>query len=131
MTNWDGPEAKYVVNILSSVVIGDYEYFNELHQIEGRRMFIDDILIHELVHVFVAERGIYETSHGYHGPIFAQECNRIAASIGIEKTVSWRRKRNRSRGTILCNYWPDRVRPDGYFLDLIRPRQIAANAYTE
>jgi hypothetical protein len=82
----------------------------------GRRRFVEDVGLHESVHLFCAEvLGSLEASYKGHGPVFAGECNRIGALLGLA-AVRPAKCRGRNRDMPSCAQWPHNVRPPGYYL---------------
>ena len=124
VNRWDGPEARYKIRIRPSFITGSDPYFNNTHQAEGRRRFIDDLLLHECVHVLHLERDYYGTTREPHGALFADECNRIGALIGTVRDVSALSKK-RDSSVPLCPNWPHNVRPTGYYFDLLAREKFA------
>lgn len=76
-------------------------------------LFLVDVLLHEMVHVWRNAEDPHDREKGYrgHGPKFAAECNRIGAMMGLP-TVEARGDR---KGVPDCSTWPVCVRPAGYY----------------
>lgn len=76
----------------------------------------EDVLLHEMIHVWQAETGRAEPGYAGHGPHFAAKCNEIGAKLGLGK-VSAKGRRRDEAGAFLpdCAQWPLNVRPPGYY----------------
>jgi hypothetical protein len=82
----------------------------------GRQLFVEDVFLHETIHQFCHEViGDLEVSYKGHGPIFAGECNRIGAMLGLPP-VRHAKARGAYKSMPSCAQWPHCVRPDGYYL---------------
>ena len=83
---------------------------------EGRLRFVLDVLLHESVHQYddeVLHRP--EGSYKGHGPVFAAECSRIGAILGLPP-VRPAKARGPNKHLPSCAQWPHNVRPPGYYL---------------
>jgi hypothetical protein len=87
-------------------------------------LFADDVLLHEMVHVWQAERvGDMELGYRGHGPRFAGRCTEIGARLGLSAVGVKGRK-----GLPNCAQWPLCVRPEGYYGDESAERERAKRA---
>lgn len=108
------------IRIRPSVFDGTHKIVKPgLEYAEGRVRFVEDILLHEMVHLYNAEVALLpERSYHGHGPAFAGKCNEIGSILGLPEVGIKRQKKP------LCNYWPENVRPEGYYLGaLAEPEQ--------
>jgi hypothetical protein len=81
----------------------------------GRHRFVEDILLHEMIHQYHQEiTGIDESSYHGHGPVFRDACNRIGASIGLP-LVRTCKQRGADKDLPSCSYWPHIIRPVDYY----------------
>lgn len=81
--------------------------------------FVMDVLLHEMVHAWVAEcadlsesQKKTERTYKGHGPAFANRCNEIGAKLGLDEVSTKGRG-----GKPDCSAWPMCVRPDGFYPD--------------
>jgi hypothetical protein len=83
---------------------------------EGRMRFVEDVLLHESVHQY-CEEALHEGEASYkgHGPVFARECNRIGAALGLPP-VRLAKRRGPNKHLPNCADWPWNVRPADYYL---------------
>jgi hypothetical protein len=83
---------------------------------EGRRRFVEDVLLHEANHAYQCEV-LHEPEDSYkgHGPHFAAVCNEIGAKLGLPP-VRPAKARGPLRDLPSCAQWPVCVRPDDYYL---------------
>ncbi|TQS44353.1 hypothetical protein [Cryptosporangium phraense] len=87
--------------------------------IAGRRLFVDDVLLHEMLHQEGAEvTGVDEPAYHGHGPHFATRANDIGAVLGLATVVA----RNRNGSDLpRAAQWPHNVRPADYYLGAYHP----------
>ena len=84
-------------------------------------LFANDVLLHEMIHVWQAETGNSEPGYQGHGPKFAAECNRIGAILGLPPVGV------KGRGGLpSCAQWPLNVRPAGYYGESARVKKAQA-----
>jgi hypothetical protein len=82
----------------------------------GRDRFVDDILLHEMIHQWQFEvLGDGEPAYCGHGPLFRDVANQIGAVLGLSPVRDCKR-RGSDRDLPNCAYWPHAVRPRGYYL---------------
>jgi hypothetical protein len=82
----------------------------------GLRRLLRDVLLHEMVHQAAAEAwGDSEPDDWGNGPRFAAECNRLGRVLGLWP-VRPQRARDRTRPLPNRRFWPECVRPPGYYL---------------
>jgi hypothetical protein len=85
------------------------------HEFEDRMRFISDIVLHEMVHLWLNQNdapGRHE--HKGHGRPFTNERNRISALLGLLPVKSKRRKGDPPDAP-MSSQWPHCVRPGGMF----------------
>jgi hypothetical protein len=90
---------------------------------EGRNLFVDDVLLHEMVHQWQFEvLGDPEPAYQGHGPLFRDVANRIGAVLGLSPVRDCKR---RGSGMDLpsCAQWPHCVRPADHYRGAYRPRR--------
>lgn len=121
-SRWSGFGAKHQIRIRPKIVSGRSSSFRQDHAIEGRYRYIDDILLHEMIHIYLYERGENEDGYSGHGPIFASQCNRIARLLGINTDVTTRRRKGNDREIPVCAQWPTNIRPEGYYFNLLKTK---------
>jgi hypothetical protein len=111
--------SEIVIN--KNLFISDYPGIVRTPKTEpGFVRLILDILLHELVHSYCAFRLMLpEHSYQGHGPVFARECNRIGAMLGLDRVRHSKSKRREDKGLKKCNYWPQCVRPADYYLGAV------------
>jgi hypothetical protein len=81
----------------------------------GRRLFVDDILLHETIHQYQMEiLNTYEESYDRHGPVFRDNANRIGAVLGLPP-VRASKVPKKERDKPSCAQWPHNVRPRDYY----------------
>ena len=71
--------------------------------------FVEDILLHEIVHQFLEETGeldVNEQQHLWHGHKFAEICNVVGAKLGLSPVYVNQKP--------YCFAWPDSVRRVGH-----------------
>ncbi len=86
----------------------------------GRRRFVEDILLHEMVHQWQQEvDGRSDESYHGHGPAFGEKANEIAVKLRLPE-CGYTCKTDRLKGKPSPSYWPANVRPDGYYLGVVR-----------
>ncbi len=83
--------------------------------LEGRFLFVADVLLHEMIHQWQYEvSGQHESGYHGHGPAFRDMCNRIGAKLGLPP-VRTSKARGKDKDLPSCSYWPHDVRPDHYY----------------
>jgi len=93
----------------------------------GRDRFVDDVLLHEMVHQWQFEiLGDGEPSYHGHGPLFRDVANRIGKVLGLSRVRDCKR-RGADRDLPNCAQWPHCVRPEGFYLGAYRPRRRRRN----
>ena len=112
------------IRIRPSLLTGTYPRLRRGHTAEGRRLYVLDVLLHEMIHQWQQEvTGIVERSYHGHGPSFRDKCNEIDAKLGLPPVGLKTR-----RGTLTlpnCAHWPSNVRPTGYYLGAMEePREV-------
>lgn len=113
VSSWGGSSE---IRIRPTLFTGKHPLINAGAPMEGRKRFLFDILLHEMVHQYSHEAlGIWEESFHGHGPVFRDECNRISTLLGITQRVRTCKKRGADKDLPSCAYWPHIVRPDGYY----------------
>jgi hypothetical protein len=105
------------IRIRPVLIDGRHKYLRPGEQYAaGRRRFVEDVGLHESVHLFCGEvLGSLETSYKGHGPVFAGECNRIGDMLGLPH-VRPAKCRGKNKDMPSCAQWPHNVRPPGYYL---------------
>jgi hypothetical protein len=89
---------------------------------EGRNLFVDDVLLHEMVHQWQFEvLGDPEPAYQGHGPLFRDVANRIGAVLGLSPVRDCKR-RGADKDLPSCAQWPHCVRPANHYRDAYRPR---------
>jgi hypothetical protein len=111
------------IRIRPSLVRGSHPHVRAGERFaEGRERFVDDVLIHEMIHQWQFEvLGDSEPAYHGHGPLFRDAANRIGAALGLPAVRDCKR---RGSGATLpsCAHWPHCVRPEGFYLgSLIAP----------
>jgi len=112
------------IRIRPSLVTGTHPRLLPGHTLEGRRRYVRDVLLHEMIHQWQQERtGILERSYHGHGPSFRDKCNEIGRKMGLPPVGT------KTRGGVLtlpnCAHWPSNVRPTGYYLGAMEePRDV-------
>lgn len=87
---------------------------------EGRALFVDDILLHEMVHQWQQEIiGNPESSYSGHGVIFRDKCREIGEKLGLQP-VRTCKARGKDKDLPSCSQWPHCVRPKGYYKGAVR-----------
>ena len=77
---------------------------------EGRILFILDVLIHEIIHLWQEEIvGETEDSYHGHGPLFRDKANEIGAAWELLFVGT------KHQTLPQCGQWPHCVRPDDYY----------------
>ena len=99
-----------------SLYWGTHPDINAEAPIEGRVRFIQDVLLHEMVHQYQFEIiNKPDASYGGHGPAFRDQCNRIGKILGLAK-VRTCKMRGADRELPSCSQWPHNVRGSDYYL---------------
>lgn len=115
------------IRIRPSLVHGSHPHVlaGEDHR-EGRLRFVDDILLHEMIHQWQFEvLGESERAYSGHGPLFRDVANRIGAVLGLPPVRDCKR-RGQGQDLPSCAYWPHVVRPAGFYLGAYRPEAPAS-----
>lgn len=109
------------IRIRPSLVRGSHPHVRPDERFaEGRRLFVDDILLHEMVHQWQFEvLGDSEPAYSGHGPLFRDMANRIGAALGLGKVRDCKR-RGADRDLPSCSFWPHVVRPEDYYRGALR-----------
>lgn len=83
---------------------------------QGHAKFVDDILRHEMIHMYnnLVLKKSEPAFHG-HGPVFAEECNRVGEILDLPPVRSCRDRSKKNKDLPSCSQWPSCVRPDGYY----------------
>jgi hypothetical protein len=82
---------------------------------EGLRRFLEDVLLHEMIHQFHQETtGQNDDSYSGHGTAFSTKANEIGAKLGLPPVR--RTCKSRDGEDPSPSQWPHDVRPSGYFL---------------
>lgn len=113
------------IRIRPSLLAGTHPVTRRLDD-DGRRRFVADVLLHELVHLWQFEVD-GRTDDGYHGhgPAFVEQANRIGARLGLAR-VRTSKRRGPDRDLPSCAQWPHNVRPaDHYGVPASRDPQAA------
>ena len=86
----------------------------------GRMLYLDDILLHEVIHLWQTEGadGCVEKSYNWHGPVFRDRCNLIGRDLGLAD-VGTKHQKDMPQ----CRTWPACVRPEGYYLGALADRE--------
>ncbi len=85
---------------------------------EGLRRFLEDVLLHEMIHQWRFEI-TREDDHSYsgHGPAFSAKANEIAARLGLPPVGRTCKKRDHeAKGLASPSQWPHNVRSADYYL---------------
>jgi len=86
---------------------------------QGLRRFLEDVLLHEMVHQWHHEVTGDTDPPDYrgHGPAFSAKVNEIGTRLGLPRVGRTRMKRDcADKGLESPQHWPHNVRPDGYYL---------------
>lgn len=85
---------------------------------EGLRRFLEDVLLHEMVHQWHFEvTGQTDASYGGHGPAFSAKANEIGTRLGLPPVGRTCKKRDHEdKGLPSPSQWPHDVRPAEYYL---------------
>jgi hypothetical protein len=86
---------------------------------QERMRFVLDVLMHETLHQWQHEMTAHledknERSSG-HDTKFRDHCNRIGAVLGLAPVRAKRRKKCKDADFHYCAYWPQVVRPPGFY----------------
>lgn len=91
--------------------------------VEAGDRLAQDVLLHEMIHVWQAETDNREPGYAGHGPKFANMCNEIGATLGLAEVGV------KGRGGLPdCAQWPLNVRPEGYYGEAVRATKAVASA---
>ena len=113
ISNWGG---RLQITIRRSLIDGKYKRLKpgEAYR-HGREKFVDDVLLHEMVHQLQMEvLNNDEPSYKGHGPLFAAVCNRIGDLLDIPH-VRPAKARGKQKAMPSCAQWPTCVRPPDYY----------------
>jgi len=115
------------IRIRPSLVRGSHPHVEPAARFQaGRDRFVDDILLHEMIHQWQFEvLGDGEPAYCGHGPLFRDVANRIGAVLGLSPVRDCKR-RGSDRDLPSCSQWPHNVRPEGFYLGAYR-RDVPAN----
>lgn len=117
ISSWGGTSE---IRIRPTLFTGKHPLINKSAPMEGRKRFLFDILLHEMVHQYSHETlGIWEDSFHGHGPVFRDQCNRISDIMGITQRVRTCKKRGADKELPSCAHWPHNIRPDGYYMGAV------------
>lgn len=112
---------KHQIRIRPTVIDGTYKGFNPNHQLQFRWLYIQDILLHEMIHQIQHEvLKLTESGYQSHGNEFTGVANRIGETLGLPPVFVRRRK---DKSLPIAAQWPLNVRPDGYYGDLLAAHQ--------
>jgi hypothetical protein len=116
------------IRIRPSLVRGSHPHVEPGERFaEGRRLFVDDVLLHEMVHQWQFEvLGDPEPAYQGHGPLFRDVANRIGAVLGLSPVRDCKR-RGSDKHLPSCSQWPHNVRPKGFYLGAYRFSDVLAN----
>jgi len=82
---------------------------------EGLRRFLEDVLIHEMIHQYHQEiTGENDASWSGHGPAFSAKANEIGEKLGLPPVRRTYKSRDGKEPS--PSQWPHDVRPEGYYL---------------
>lgn len=115
-------EHRSQITINRRIVVGISPNVNRPWPALGCVRFVEDILLHEIVHQYTLEIGGETASYRGHGQVFCRHCNRIGGELGLKQVVVKRRGRQQ-RGWPEGNRWPHNVRPTGYYLGDVDPTE--------
>jgi hypothetical protein len=105
------------ITLNQRVVFGAHRIVHAAWPSDGLKLFIRDILLHEVIHQWQFEIAAnHEKSYRGHGPRFCGQCNRIGEDLGLPPVVV-RRRGEKHADRPLCTQWPHCVRPPGFYLD--------------
>jgi hypothetical protein len=82
------------------------------HPIEDRLVWLQDLVLHEMVHLAMEQRGVREDGYKGHGPVFTSEVNRIGTMLGLPSVRSKRRK-GQGEEILISSQWPFCAWPGG------------------
>ena len=121
LTDWGG---RTQITIDARVVGGRRRFVKNGWPAAGTGLFMGDLLLHEMVHQFLAEvEHFADEENAKHDAAFADVCNRIGGKMGLHRVYS-KRRGSKDDGKPLANSWPFNVRPSRYYLgDVDPPRQ--------
>lgn len=116
------------IRIRPSLVRGSHPHVEPGGRFQaGRDRFVDDILLHEMIHQWQFEvLGDGEPAYCGHGPLFRDVANRIGAVLGLSPVRDCKR-RGSDRDLPSCSQWPHNVRPDGFYLGAYRLSAVLAS----
>ncbi|MBL8150354.1 MAG: hypothetical protein JNN15_10560 [Blastocatellia bacterium] len=109
------------IRIRPALLIGNHKCINPDTPMEGRILFLADILLHEMIHQWQEEvLGNDEGSYKGHGPKFVGKCNAIGALLGLAE-VRVAKARGKNKDMPSCAHWPHKVRPTNYYMGAYVP----------
>jgi hypothetical protein len=83
---------------------------------EGRSLFTDDVLLHEMIHQWQQEVvGNPEGAYHGHGPLFRDKANEIGERLGLPRVRTSKDRGKKDKSLPSCSQWPHNVRPDEYY----------------
>jgi hypothetical protein len=94
---------------------------------QGLRRFLEDVLLHEMVHQWHHEVTGETDPPDYrgHGPAFSTKVNEIGDRLGLPRVGRTRMKRDHEeKGLQSPQHWPHNVRPDSYYLGAHVPSRV-------
>jgi SprT-like family len=108
--------AKSEIRIRPSLLRGTHPHLQAGERFEpGRRRFVDDVLLHEMIHQWQQEiSGLRDEAYHGHGPAFRDVCNRIGAELGVPP-VRTCKQRGADAHLPSCSQWPHNVRPPEHY----------------
>lgn len=112
------PDAIQIV-LAERLVFGASREVRQLWPAEGHVRFVEDLLLHEMVHQYILELRLENKSYGGHGPSFCRRCNQIGEKMGL-RAVTEKRRGPQQKQWPLASQWPHNVRPHGYYLDHVK-----------
>jgi hypothetical protein len=112
------------IRIRPSLVRGSHPHVEPGDRFQaGRDRFVDDVLLHEMVHQWQFEvLGDPEPAYQGHGPLFRDVANRIGAVLGLSRVRDCKR-RGVDKDLPSCAQWPHCVRPADHYLGAYRPHR--------
>ena len=116
------------IRIRPSLIRGSHPAMNRGEEFaEGRRLFVDDVLLHEMIHQWQFEiLGDWEPVYHGHGPLFRDVANRIGTVLGLSPVRDCKR-RGKDVDLPSCSQWPHCVRRADYYFGAYRPQRKPAS----
>jgi hypothetical protein len=95
----------------------------------GRLKFVEDVLLHEMIHQHITENqpGVDESSYHGHGPVFTGHCNRIGQGLGLSDVVVRNRKKG-AESRPKAAQWPYCVAPPERYNNVYKTPQKRVTA---